>query len=160
MKTISLTKGLFALVDDEDHVHLNRFKWTAVFSRADRRFRAVRVDYSLGRNRGKMILMHRLLLNAGEGFQVDHVNQDSLDNRRCNLRLCSPSENHQNMGKSRGCSSRFKGVCWFKGKWMAYAGPRGSVRYLGRFADEEDAALAYDAAAKILYGKFARLNFN
>ncbi len=105
------------------------------------------------------VRLHDLLL-PGVPF-VDHLNGDKLDNRRRNLRPCSTAENNANRASKAGDSSRFKGVTWDKSrdKWMAAIAAHGQSKTLGRFDNEEDAARAYDAAAKVAYGEFARLNF-
>ena len=87
-------------------------------------------------------------------------NGNSLDNRRCNLRLCTNSQNQQNQ-TPQGGSSEFKGVYWRKRdkKWCAGIGHNGKQYYLGLFANEIDAARAYDAAARERFGDFSRANF-
>lgn len=103
---------------------------------------------------------HNLILPKVAGREVDHINGDGLDNRRCNLRYATRQQNAAN-GAKKGRSSRFKGVCFDKsrGKWLA------GVKYnyvrlnLGRHATEEAAARAYDRKALELFGEFARTNF-
>lgn len=104
--------------------------------------------------------LHRMIMNAPSGVEVDHINGDTLDNRRCNLRLCTHAENQYNQ-RSHGGSSKFKGVSWDKQsqKWHAYINKEYGRVNLGLFDDEEGAAFAYDVAARILFGEFARLNF-
>jgi hypothetical protein len=111
--------------------------------------------------------MHRLIAQTPTGMETDHVNGDGLDNRRCNLRVATPSQNSANMGKPRRPdgsppASQFKGVCWDKtrSKWMARITVLGKCRNLGRFDCERDAALAYDRAASAAWGEFALLNFS
>jgi hypothetical protein len=94
---------------------------------------------------------------------VDHENHDPLDNRTSNLRVCSQSQNGANRGPDRrraGTSSKYKGVSWSKSKnrWVAYIHVNGRTRYLGRSADEIEAARMYDRAALATWGEFARLN--
>lgn len=96
---------------------------------------------------------------------VDHINHDTLDNRRQNLRVVTRRQNQANMRKcSKATSSKYKGVSWDKSrnKWMAALGPKveGKTRriHLGRFDREEDAALAYNKGASALFGVFAKLN--
>jgi hypothetical protein len=98
-------------------------------------------------------------MNAPTGIEVDHRNHNGLDNRRSNLRLAT---GHQNQGNRRpqGGSPRFKGVYLSRSKWVAQIRFGGSKRYLGRFTVEEDAARAYDAAARLIFGEFACTNFN
>jgi hypothetical protein len=95
---------------------------------------------------------------------VDHWNRDTLDDRRSNLRICLRGQNNTNSRKrSRpaGTSSRFKGVSWRKqkGRWVAKIRKNDSHYFLGYFDSEEDAARAYDAAARRIFGEFARTNF-
>ena len=100
---------------------------------------------------------------GGVRFSVDHINGDASDNRRCNLRICDHHGNMRNQSKASG-SSRFKGVyaSSTKGKWCAgvRVTEQGKARnvYLGTFAVEEDAARAYDARVKELFGEFAKTN--
>jgi aspartate/methionine/tyrosine aminotransferase len=103
--------------------------------------------------------LHRLVLRAFPDVVVDHVNGDRMDNRRANLRVCSNQDNIRNQKKTRG-SSRFKGVSWSvqNKKWYAYIKVSGKSMSLGHFDVEEDAARAYDAAAREAFGRFAQLN--
>ena len=109
------------------------------------------------------ILMHRDLcgLAAGDRRQVDHINGDGLDNRRINLRICTPSQNSANKRKGNGTySSKYKGVSWAKdrSKWDAYIRVNRVLRKLGGFVNEDDAARAYNEAALKAFGGFANLN--
>lgn len=157
-KRIALTRGLFAVVDDSDFESLARHRWYAIIR--------VHTPYAARsvRSGGKksMILMHRHLMGllAGDSRQVDHVNSDGLDNRRTNLRIATSQHNHYNF-QARSGSSTFKGVSWNKraGKWLASIGYEKRRRFLGYFDQEADAALAYDEAARLLHGEFARFNF-
>lgn len=106
--------------------------------------------------------MHRLIMNTPDGMDTDHKNNNGLDNRRNNLRVCTIGQNKMNMSKKNykgGASSKFKGVCLRekakKRRW------RSNVRFveIGSFETEIEAALAYDKRAKELYGDFAKLNF-
>lgn len=92
---------------------------------------------------------------------IDHINGDPGDNRAVNLREATQAQNSKNAKKQRGTSSRFKGVCWHKQamKWLASIHADGQRHSLGLFADEEDAARAYDLAASQLHGEFASPNF-
>jgi hypothetical protein len=104
--------------------------------------------------------LHRLLLElTDENKLVDHINHNPSDNRRCNLRVCTQQQNHQNQIKTRG-SSLYKGVYWNKyaNKWQAQIKHNNKRIYLGLFTFESEAALAYNIKAKELFGEFANLN--
>lgn len=92
---------------------------------------------------------------------VDHINGNGLDNRRANLRPATPSQNTANARMPSDNTSGFKGVGWFArtGRWRAYITYQGRQKHLGYFDIAEEAALAYDAAARELFGEFARPNF-
>jgi hypothetical protein len=100
-------------------------------------------------------------MNPEYGFFVDHINGDTLDNRRENLRVCTRKENNQNCNK-RGTlpKSKYKGVVWVKkvGKWKAQIKSDKKTIYLGYFKDELLAAKAYNSAAILYFGEFARQN--
>ena len=93
-------------------------------------------------------------------MDVDHINHQTLDNQRANLRVCTRSQNMMNMRKRPGCSSRFKGVCWNKANdnWIAYIMVNYCQKTIGYFDDEVDAARAYNAEARIKFREFALLN--
>jgi len=150
-REIPLTRGLVAIVDADDYEWLNQWKW------CDGHGYAVRTD----ENR-KHVRMHRAILNASEGVQVDHINGNRRDNRRSNLRLCSHAENGRNRRKQRPQSrSIFKGVSFHKAtsKWRSYLRVEWHLLHLGLFASEIEAAKAYDVAALAYHGDFAKLNF-
>lgn len=110
-------------------------------------------------------LLHRAVMERildgpiPRGREVDHRNLNRLDNRRSNLRMATRQQNSANC--SRKSASRFRGVTWDKarGKWAAGVKIDYVRHNLGRFDNEEDAARAYDAAARVAFGEFARLNF-
>lgn len=110
-------------------------------------------------NPGPTQYLHRLLLPDAEF--VDHINGNGLDNRRSNLRLCTRSENARNSRKPSNNSSGYKGVSWHKRtkKWRADIRNENRQRSLGSFDNALDAAHAYDRAARVMHGEFARLNF-
>ena len=157
MKEIPLSRGMVALVDDEDSEDLSRFKWYAhpthhTFYAA----RGIRLN-------GKHIIemMHRRILDVEPGELVDHKNHNGIDNRRENIRTCTVAENAKNRLKRTSASSRFKGVCWdaINKKWKASIKLNKKLRHIGLFADEEDAARAYDREAVKTFGAFRCLNF-
>lgn len=108
------------------------------------------------------ISLQRLIMAPPPGMVVDHINGDGLDNRRANLRICTHAENMRNSAVhfSPRKTSRFKGVMHHPktGKWQAAIQQNGVRLFLGTFEQEERAARAYDAAAKVLHGRFAKTN--
>jgi hypothetical protein len=154
MKEISLSRGQVALVDDVDYDFVNQWKWYASPSKNGRWY-AVRMPTHC-----KMEKMHRLIMNCPDGMTVDHINGDGLDNRRSNLRVCTEAENNRNRGKNINNTSGYKGVHVTPyGKYAAAITAHGKQIRLGNFSTPEDAARAYDKAAKQHHGEFAWLNF-
>lgn len=164
MKVLALTRGLVAIVDDEDYEALSRYTWHAVIPSGRRtRYAARRAYLGGGRHHGayEYISLHRQImgLRKGDGLEVDHINGDGLDNRRINLRIATRADNRHNTGPLGG-RSRFVGVCPVRGSvtWRAQIGHNGGTTHLGCFPSEEEAAHAYDRAARVRFGEFARLN--
>jgi len=157
VRAVPLSRGKFALVDKGDYVRVMRHSWYAAFSLQGE----VEAWYAVRKEKGKTIRMHREIMGAACGLVVDHINHDGLDNRRCNLRVCTHRENVRNQRGQRGRSSRYKGVSRDKrlGKWRAQIWHDGRHTYLGVYGSETAAARAYDAAARALFGDFAYLNF-
>lgn len=157
MKEIKLTQNKTALVDDADHIKLCQFKWYAAYiSGKWYAARNIKVD-----GRYRMLLMHQAILPA-DGVIRDHKDGNGLNNQRDNLRICTYSENAQNSkSKSVFKTSPFKGVSWSrqKMKWRSEITVLGRRIFLGLHPLEIDAAKAYDAAARIYFGEFARTNF-
>ncbi len=156
-KKISLTRNQFAIVDDEDFEFLSQFNWHAAFN--GRAWYAKRTAGT--RKQRTRIAMHREILNVPQTLYVDHINGNTLDNRRCNLRVCSKSENGRNRGAQANNTSGYKGVHWNKEKkrWMSFIHVDGKFKHLGYFDTPEEAAHAYDDKARELHGKFSKLNF-
>lgn len=150
MATIALTQGLFATVDDTDLELVSRFKWYAAAHGSKGGHCAA--------SGHKKVFMHRLIMNAESGQQVDHINGDPLDNRRSNLRVCNRMENQRNR---RSVSNKLglKGVNQtIYGRFFASIRINKKYKHLGMFKTKEEAALAYDAAAIEAFGKFAATN--
>jgi len=159
MPEVRLTQGLIAAVDEADLLLLAGYSWSAMRVR-NTWYACAYQRGSHGMGARKNVLMHRLLLDAPKGVQVDHRNGDGLDNRRINLRLASASQNQMNRHASAG-RSQFKGVTWGgrAERWIARTQMDGESRHVGAFADEVEAARAYDSAALDRFGQFAHLNF-
>lgn len=161
MKSIPLKGTSFvALVDDEDYEKLMKTpyrKWLYWMTADGQEYARCRTKLTNGK--WTTILMHRIVMDAQAGEEVDHWSRDGLDNRKMNLRLCTSSQNHMNQAKTRG-GSQYKGVYWDKArkKWHAQIGFEGQHFALGRFATQVEAAHAYNRKATELFGEFALLN--
>ncbi len=159
-RLIPLTQGKYAIVDPDDFYWLSRHKWTA--SRVYTKFYAVRSELCRTSGKRKSLRMHREIAHTPEGLECDHINGNSLDNRKANLRSATRQQNCWNSRKRRPKSlSKYKGVSYSKrGRpWKAQLIVDGKRIYLGSFDKEKAAAKAYDAAAKKYFGDFAALNF-
>lgn len=160
MKKIPLTKGYEAIVDDEDYDSLSKFNWS-VNQTKERKY-AVRITTK--NYKQTAVMMHRTVMNPPEKMVVDHINRDSLDNRKENLRICTRKENSVNRCASKGSMSKYLGVSKDKDKdngkkrWRARL-QNGDKNFTSkRFYTEEEAALAYNEMAIMHHGKFASLN--
>ena len=169
MKTLPLTQGKFAVVDDEDYPELSKHKW---FAEQDNNiFYARRFLPQKKGKRPSMRMPRQIMgLESGNKKQIDHINHNGLDNRRCNLRICTSQQNTFNRKKNENCSSRYKGVSLHLGRfkngkryksfWESRIKFKSVQIYLGSFTNEIDAAFAYDVKAKELFGEFAYPNFS
>ena len=152
---IPLTRGEFALIDEQDYDLISQHRWYAVKT-PHSYYAATSFKHT------HKIYMHRIILNPPTGLMVDHVNKNGLDNRRCNIRICTRSQNGINRESKHGSLSKFKGVTWNyrDGLWYATIKKNQVTHRLGAFKNEIDAAIAYDIAALELYGDFAVLNLS
>ena len=157
MKLIALTQGQFAKVDDEDFDNLSRVRWCAQYSKnSDSFYAKSRSSRTLGKP--KTIYLHRLIMGFPEGMKVDHKNGDTLDCQKSNLRICTNSENLMNRkGATSASKSGVRGVCWHNvaKKWRAEICINRRTKYLGLFADIEDASRVVVNARSEYFGEFA-----
>lgn len=155
MKTIPLTKGETAIVDDEDYEKLTKHSWCMSSNGY-----AKRCVFGKKRGINKTILMHQEVIDAKKGEWIDHINHNKLDNRKENLRICNASTNGANQRVSVKNTSGYKGVSWDKekSKWLARIAYKGKQMNLGRYFTAREAAMAYNAKALELYKEFAYLN--
>lgn len=155
VRMIPLTQGEFALVDVEDYERLAQYKW-----RLGSKGYAIRTFKDVS-GKKRTLSMHRVIMDAPPRTETDHINGDRLDNRKANLRICSTMENQRNRGIQVNSTTGFKGVSPHKasGKYEGKIGHKKEKIYLGLFSSPEEAARAYDAMARKLFGEFARLNF-
>jgi hypothetical protein len=162
MKKIPLTQGLFAIVDDEDFKRLSKFKWWAERDHSTRSVRARRYSHLIKTDTGKLrkiyVFMHNEILANQHSGRVDHINLDTLDNRRSNLRLCSHKQNCRNRRMRSDNTTGFKAVKKNKKGFGAFISTDQGRVWTGTFRTAIEAARAYNEAAKKHYGEFARLN--
>lgn len=158
MKEIQLSQNQVALVDDKDFAELSQNKWCCSQGYAVRN-----APKGPGRKLA-LIHMHRVVNKTPEGMDTDHINGNKLDNRRCNLRDATRSQNIANQdGNSDRLYSSYKGVTYARNekrpkRWVSQVHKKGEKPFYKRFYTEEGAALAYNVMAKRYHGEFARLN--
>lgn len=159
-KQIPLTQGQVAIVDDADYDELIKYKWYAEFCKDTRSYRVVR--WGIQNNVRTVIKIHRQImeLTKNDGLQVDHVDHNALNNCRNNLRIVTNLQNQMNRRSNSNVTSKYKGVSWHiqTRKWRATIMINRKQKHLGVFICETDAALAYNKAAKEMFGEFAYLN--
>jgi len=148
-------KHRYAIVDPDDYQKLSQHHWQLLEGESKK-------CYAACLENRKIVYMHRVIMNAPKGKLVDHRNGEGLDNTKRNLRFATPSQNCCNRTRTKSGSSKYRGVRYHKkkGKWEATICYNGIYKHLGTFENEEDAARAYDEAAKIYHGEFAVLNFD
>lgn len=157
---IDLGKGYYTIIDDEDYEKISKYKWYSLKNR-NRIIATARVTINKKRKR---IQLHRIILNMTDPkIIVDHINRNTLDNRKCNLRICTNQQNCMNVGKNKNSTSGYKGVslkrCINEDRWQSNIGYNFKHIYLGLYQTKEEAAKAYDRKALELFGDFAYLNF-
>jgi hypothetical protein len=141
------------LVSDCDYQYVSQFSWSIK--------KAHSTIYAKTRiNHNKWGVMHRMIMKAKHGEQIDHRNHNGLDNRRRNLRSCCNTKNHMNGQMHRDNQSGYKGVSFDKrrGTYRARLKHNGREVWLGSFTTATDAAIAYNKSAKKYFGEFAKLN--
>ncbi len=154
VKKVPLTKGRFALVDDDDYDFLTQRKWKVDRAGYVLREQSKTID---GKRHYKCFLMHRVVNQTPAGLETDHINGDKFDNRKENLRTVTPHQNQANSPK-KGKHNKYKGVHKRGDKFSAQIVKDRKCHYLGLFSNETDAAIRYNAAAIELFGVYARLN--
>lgn len=148
-REIYLPNGSVAYVDDADYPLIKKYEWKT------QAHGGVVTHIGAGELHSEYLFMHHLILPKREGLVVDHINRNKQDNRRINLRYATIQQNAANMRRREG----YKGVTPQRGKWKAQIMVDGKCRYLGLHPSPEEAAKAYDKAAKEAWGEYACCNF-
>lgn len=152
-RLIPLTQGQVAIVDIEDYESLIKHTWYALYCPSSGTYYAERHAGKSGH-----LGMHRAILNAPEGMDVDHADSNPLNNRKSNLRIATTAQNCGNRKLNKNNSSGYRGVTLLKGRWQAKIQVRKNKIWLGFFPTAKDAAIAWNKAALEGYGEFAWLN--
>jgi hypothetical protein len=156
MVTLPLTQGKVALIDDEDFERVKCFKWYA--SKNGRSWYAMSWPTIDGKRR--TLCLHRVITSCDDGFEVDHINHDGLDNQKHNLRVCKAGDNRKNVRRHRDSKHPDKCVYWNKDRkyWWITITYNGRRMSLYSYHDRLIAVMCYDFAAKYLHGQFASTN--
>ena len=161
VKEIYLPTGDVVLVNSEDYPELSKYAWQLSnpygVKYAHRSFR----KHERQHGKPTWIGMHTQIMDPPDGFEIDHIDGNGLNNTRANLRICSHQQNIFNRRPSKAGKSIYKGVSWHNGnkKWQANITVDGKQINLGYTDSETEAARMHDVAAKIYHGEFAHLNF-
>jgi hypothetical protein len=157
-KEIKLTQGQVAIVDDEDFERVNKYKWYAYYDKRGKTWYSRR---HVKNTHNSTISMHRFIMNDPKGFQVDHKNHNTLDNRKENLRKCTHQENCFNRRKQSNCTTEFIGVsfCKDRQKYLAAVEYNGKTIRLGYYTNPIDAAAVRDKKVKEVFKEYAVPNF-
>ena len=151
VRHIPIGRGLFVTVDAADYKRLSKYHWYTCHTSGR--------PYAIRQNeKGRMVYMHREIMHAPRGSIVDHIDHNILNNRQCNLRVCTKAQNAANAAP-RGGASGYVGVYKNRKKWIASITCRGKYYYLGIFDSPIEAAKARDRKAYALHGPYAYLNF-
>lgn len=132
---------MYAIVDDDDYEYLIKYNWTAITSR--------KTLYAIRSLDGKR--MHRIIMKSPDNLQVDHINGNGLDNRKCNLRNCTPSINQRNRGVNKNNKCGIKGAVYKSGKYQVTICLGKKQFYLGRYKNKGEAILSYEIGKLLIW---------
>lgn len=161
MVLIKLTRNKAAIVDEEDYERVvAQGKWTVGNCRSNPKFYAQRCIYIEGKK--STMKMHRFIISCPKNMCVDHINGDTLDNRKSNLRIVSHKDNSRNRAHQKTAAFPYKGIAYYKycksRPWAARITCNGKTLFIGSYSSMEEAALAYNYKAVELFGIYAKLN--
>lgn len=159
---IGKLKGSCALIDRDDLEKISKYRWVARASK-ERTY----VQHIINRKDGKYhaLHLHRLIMDAPSNMMVDHINGNGLDNRKCDLRVCTHAQNQRNGNKKRKNGTKYKGISLHKSqyngpqRWEAFISFNGKKIHAGIFLKEEDAATAYNITALRYFREYSKLNY-
>jgi len=156
---VTLTRGYEAIIDAENVPLVEGYNWQHIGPNRQTNYARRNGLVSRGENTRSGLYMHRVILDAPAGLEVDHIDGNGLNNRRGNLRLATPSQNSCNKGVTKSNTSGYKGVFWEKGrgKWRALIRLNYKLKHLGFFDTPEKAYKAYCEASDKLHGEFGRV---
>lgn len=148
-------KIYFAMVDDKNFRELDQYQWYALVHKN------TIYAHRMEKTTRKFILMHRQIMKAPDNIDIDHKDNNGLNNLEENLRFCTVSQNMANSRLNTNGTSMYRGVLWNRNRnnWLARIKTNGKAHYIGSFYSEIEAAKAYDRAAMRIFGEFARVNF-
>lgn len=148
--SVKLQCGSTCYFDTQDFELVSKYIWTSIKSTNTR--------YASSASGGFRVFMHNLIMGKKEGYFIDHIDGNGLNNKRSNLRWATPSQNQWNKRRQRTNRSKYKGVTPRGEKWVAAIQKHGKRYHLGTFDTEYLAAIAYDKKALELFGEFAKVN--
>ena len=157
MKQVRIARNNFALVDDDEYEKIAKRKWYM--------HKTEKINYARCKMERGFQYMHRMVTKAKRGEYVDHINQNGLDNRKSNLRICTKSQNGCNRGKDKDNTSGYKGVTYItsrhkrRKRWRAQIVTNKKLICIGYYFTKKEAAIAYDNSAKKYHKEFAKTNF-
>lgn len=156
MKKVELSNGGVAIIDDEFFDFINQYRWYK-----NSKGYAITMKTTALSERRQVFMQHLVLgFTPHDGLVVDHINGVRLDNRKDNLRICTHAQNIMNGMGWKNRKSKYKGVYKRDGydRWRVIISGNGERQHIGDFSSEAEAAKAYNDAAKVLHGEYARLN--
>lgn len=153
-KAIALTKGHFTLVDEQDFSELSKYNWFARVYKNGKVYACRKIQVP----KETTINIHRQILNAPYDREVDHINGNALDNRRCNIRLVTRSQNNMNKELQSNNTSGYRGVYWNtrRRRWVAAIQVNGKSKYLGAYSNPYTAHQAYLEGSKLYHGDYGQ----